>query len=149
MAAKLFVNLPVKDLKRSMEFFKKLGYSFNPQFTDNTAACMVISEENSVMLLTEKKFQGFTTKAIADTKKVTEVLIAVSTDSRRAVDEVAKKAVGAGGREARNVEDLGFMYQRAIEDLDGHTWEFFWFDPAAIQGTQAAPTPKPTTAPAR
>lgn len=147
MAAKLFVNLPVKDLKRSMDFFQKLGYSFNPQFTDDTAACMVISEENFAMLLTEKKFQGFTSKAIADTKKATEVLLAVSRDSRKAVDEVVKKAVAAGGREARKVDDLGFMYQRTIEDLDGHTWEFFHFDTAALQQQGAALAPKP--APAR
>ena len=144
----MFVNLPVKDLNRSVEFFKKLGYTFNPQFTDETATCMVISEHNYAMLLTEKKFKEFTTKAIADTKKTTEVLIAVSADSRKAVDDISQKALTAGAKEARKPEDHGFMYQRAIEDLDGHTWEFFWMDPATLKPSDSKP-PRTTATRAR
>jgi predicted lactoylglutathione lyase len=132
MPTKIFVNLPVKDLDRSMEFFKKLGFSFNPQFTDETAACMVISDDIYAMLLTHKKFGEFTKKTIADATKTTEVLIALSRESRAEVDSLADAALAAGGKAAREPKDHGFMYERAVEDPDGHIWEIFWMDPSAI-----------------
>jgi uncharacterized protein len=132
MPTKIFVNLPVKDLDRSMEFFKKLGFSFNPQFTDETAACMVISDDIYAMLLTHKKFGEFTKKTIADATKTTEVLIALSRESRAEVDSLADAALAAGGKAARAPKDHGFMYERAVEDPDGHIWEIFWMDPSAI-----------------
>jgi uncharacterized protein len=129
MAKQVFINLPVRDLKKSIEFFTKLGFSFNPQFTDETATCMIIEDGASyAMLLTEPKFQQFIPgKDFADAKKLTEVLIAVSLESKAAVDAMADAAVAAGGRDYRT-DDLGFMYTRAIEDLDGHVWELFHMD---------------------
>lgn len=132
MATKIFVNLPVKDLQKSMDFFGKLGYSFNPQFTDEKAACMVISEDIYAMLLREAFFQGFTPKPIADAHKNTEVLIALSADSRAAVDDMLAKVLAAGGTEAREPQDMGFMYNRSFNDPDGHIWEIFWMDSNAV-----------------
>src|SRR5215468_5278406 len=109
MATKIFVNLPVKDLKKSMEFFTKVGYEFNPQFTDATAACMIIGEDIFSMLLTEEKFKGFTNKPICDATKSTEVLVALSCDSREQVDEMVRKAVAAGGSTYNKPQDYGFM----------------------------------------
>lgn len=134
MATKIFVNLPVKDLQKSMNFFGSLGYKFNPQFTDEKAACMVISEDIYSMLLTEAFFQGFTPKTITDAHKSTEVLLALSADSRQAVDELVNKALAAGGTEVREPQDHGFMYARSFNDLDGHIWEVLWMDPNAING---------------
>ncbi|MFA6466553.1 MAG: VOC family protein [Patescibacteria group bacterium] len=133
MSTKVFVNLAVKDLSKTMEFFSKLGFSFNPQFTDDNAACMIISEENYAMLLKEKFFASFITKEIADAKKTTEVLIALSFDSKEAVDKIVTKALAAGGKETRDAQDLDFMYSRSFEDLDGHIWEPFWMDPKHVQ----------------
>jgi hypothetical protein len=132
MATKIFVNLPVKDLQRSMDFFGKLGYSFNPQFTDENAASMVISEDIYAMLLTEAYFQTFITKSIVDAHKSTEVLLALSADSREEVDALMEKALAAGATEVRDPQDHGFMYGRAYNDLDGHIWEVFWMDPTAV-----------------
>jgi uncharacterized protein len=140
MPTKIFVNLPVKDLERSKAFFAKLGYSFNPQFTDDNAACMVIGEDIYTMLLTEPFFKTFTKKDVADASKTTEVLLALSADSRGKVDEMLGKALAAGAREARASQEYDFMYGRSFEDLDGHIWEVFWMDPSAIQ--QAATTPR-------
>lgn len=137
MTTKMFVNLPVKDLEKSMAFYKALGFTFNPQFTDATAACMVISEHNYAMLLTHEKFKHFATRPIADALKTTGVLVALSFDSKASVDSVVAKALKAGGTEPRDTEDHGFMYQRTFEDLDGHTWEPFWMDPAFIQQSAA------------
>lgn len=134
MATKIFVNLPVKDLQKSMNFFGSLGYKFNPQFTDEKAACMVISEDIYAMLLVEPFFQGFTPKTITDAHKSTEVLLALSADSRQAVDELVNKALAAGGTEVREPQDHGFMYARSFNDLDGHIWEVLWMDPNAING---------------
>ena len=134
MATKIFVNLPVKDLNSSKEFFGKLGYTFNAQFTDEKAACMIISEDIYAMLLTESFFKTFTTKEIADTSKATEMLICLSADSREQVDKLYNKAVAAGAKTPRDKNDMGFMYHASFEDLDGHTWEIMWMDPAAIQG---------------
>ena len=133
MSTKVFVNLPVADLKKSMEFFKTLGFAFNPQFTDDNAACMVISEHNYAMLLTHAFFKGFVTKPLVDAHKSTEVLIALGLDSKAAVDDMVAKAVKAGGKEPRPQQDHGFMFQRTFEDLDGHTWEPFWMDPSHVQ----------------
>ena len=129
----IFVNLPVKDLKAAMAFYGKLGFAFNPQFTDDNAACMIIGEIMYAMLLTEAMFKGFTPKAIADAKTTTEVLTALSLNSKAEVDTLVDAAAAAGGREPRGAQDHGFMYSRAFEDLDGHIWEPFWMDPAHIQ----------------
>lgn len=132
MATKIFVNLAVKDLKKSMDFYQALGYSFNPQFTDETAACMVISDDIYAMLLTEPRFQMFTPKAICDAKTSTEVLIALSFDSREQVEDAVRKAVAAGGSTCADPKDYGFMYQQAIQDLDGHIWELFYMDMSKV-----------------
>jgi predicted lactoylglutathione lyase len=129
----IFVNLPVKDLAKSMAFFEALGFSFNPQFSDETGACMVISDTIFAMLLTHEKFAGFSPKPIADTQKTTEVLIALSRDDRAAVDAIVKAALTAGGSTFNEPQDHGFMYGHAFRDLDGHVWEVFWMDPAAAK----------------
>ncbi|HEV7335234.1 MAG TPA: VOC family protein [Bosea sp. (in: a-proteobacteria)] len=133
MPQMIFVNLPVKDLAKSMDFFKALGFSFNPQFSDETGACMVISDTIFAMLLTHQKFAGFSPKPIADTDKTTEVLIALSRDDRAAVDAIVTAALAAGGSTFSEPQDHGFMYGRAFRDLDGHVWEAFWMDPAAAK----------------
>lgn len=134
MATKIFVNLPVKDLKRSVEFFTKLGYEFNAQFTDENATCMIISEDINVMLLVEPFFNSFVPdKKVVDAKKNVEVLVALSCDSRQAVDKLVEAALAAGARRYADPKDHGFMYQWGFEDLDGHIWEHMWMDPAAVQ----------------
>lgn len=133
MATKIFVNLPVKDLKASIEFFTKLGYTFNPQFTDETATCMIISEDIYAMLLTHEKFKVFTPKEICDATKSTEVLVCLSCESREQVDEMVQKAVDAGGTTYNKSQDHGFMYAHGYQDLDGHIWELMWMDPQAVQ----------------
>lgn len=133
MSTKMFVNLPVSDLNKSMTFYKALGFTFNPQFTDDTAACMVISEHNYAMLLTHDKWKQFSSKPVPDAHKTTGVLIALALDSTTAVDTMVDKAVQAGGKEPRPKQDYGFMGQRTFEDPDGHTWEPFFMDPAHVQ----------------
>jgi len=133
MSTNIFVNLPVKDLKKTKAFFSELGYSFNPQFTDDNAACMVISDTIYAMLLVEPFFQTFTPKAIVDAKKNTEVLISLSMPSRQAVTDIVEKAVRAGGRTYAEPKDHGFMLQHGFEDLDGHIWEFAFMEPSYIQ----------------
>jgi predicted lactoylglutathione lyase len=123
MHSQIFVNLPVKDLKRSVEFFTKLGYTFNPQFTDENATSMIVGENLFVMLLVEKFFATFTSKAITDTSRSTEVLTCLSCDSKEQVDDLVAKARAAGARVPREAQDHGFMYAHGYEDLDGHTWE--------------------------
>jgi len=135
MTTKIFVNLPVKDLKRSMSFFKELGFQFNQQFTDETAACMVIADDIYAMLLTHAKFKTFTKKEIVDTSRFTEVLTALSCDSRAKVDDLLETALKSGAIESGRLQDYGFMYGRSFDDLDGHTWEIFWMDPNHIQKT--------------
>jgi len=132
MATKIFVNLPVKDLNKSKEFFTKLGFNINPQFTDEKAACVVISEDIYAMILTENFFKTFTKKDIADAGKSTEAIIALSADSKEKVNEMADKAIEAGGKQSLDPQDHGFMYQRSFQDLDGHLWEVVWMDPATI-----------------
>ena len=129
MAKQIFVNLPVKDLNRAIQFFTKLGFKFNPQFTDKHATCMIISDNIFSMLIVEKFFKGFIPKKeIVDAKKYTEVLIALSVETKAKVDEMIKKAIAAGGKEYRKPEDHGWMYSRAFQDLDGHIWEVFYAD---------------------
>ena len=139
MTKLIFVNLPVADLPAAMTFYEAIGATNNPRFTDETAACMVFSDTIHVMLLTHNKFAQFTPKRIADARETSEVLIALSADSRDAVDEVTEKALAAGGREPRERQDYGFMYSRSFEDPDGHIWEPFWMDLAAA--TEAMPEP--------
>jgi predicted lactoylglutathione lyase len=129
---KVFINLAVRDLKRSMEFFKRLGFEFNPQFTDDKAACMIINGEAFAMLLTEPFFKTFTKRAICDTNSQTEGLFALSCNSRAEVDEMVKKAITAGGKNAMDPIDHGFMYGNSFYDLDGHHWEVLWMDPKAV-----------------
>jgi predicted lactoylglutathione lyase len=128
MANQIFVNLPVKDLNRSIEYYKQLGYSFNPQFTDENATCMLVGENIFAMLLNHKRFSDFTEKPIADAHKTIQVMIALSLNSNAEVDSIMEKGIKAGGKEPRPVQDLGFMYNRALEDIDGHTWEYFFMD---------------------
>lgn len=132
MPTKIFVNLPVRDLPAAQAFFIALGYHFNPQFTDDTAACMVISDDIYAMLLTHEKFAGFTPKPVCDAKKSTEVLICLSCESREQVDALVRKAVAAGGSTYNEPQDHGFMYAHGYADLDGHIWEVVWMDPAAV-----------------
>lgn len=128
MSQQMFVNAMVKDLEKSKSFFEALGYFINPQFTNEDGACVVIDEgHNYVMLLTETHFKKFTHKEIVDAQIANETLIALSLESREEVDVMHNKAVGAGGKLHR-AEDLGFMYTKAMEDLDGHIWEFFYMD---------------------
>ncbi len=131
---KIFVNLPVKDLKRSVEFFTKLGYKFNAQFTDENATCMIVGEDIFVMLLVEKFFKTFTPKPVADAKSSTEALVALSAKSRDEVNRIVETALAAGAKRYAEPRDHGFMYQWGFEDLDGHIWEYLWMDPAHIQG---------------
>jgi uncharacterized protein len=133
MINKIFVNLAVKDLDKSTAFFKALGFSFNPQFTDKTAACMIISDDIYSMLLTHEKFAAFTKKPIADAHKSTEVLTALAVESKARVHELVDKAIKAGGKEAGELQDYGFMFGRSFEDPDGHIWEIFWMDPAHVR----------------
>lgn len=134
MATNVFINLPVKDLNRSIDFFTKLGYTFNPQFTDENATCMIISDTIYAMLITHKRFKDFTKKEIADATKTTEVLICLSAESKEKVHELADKALAAGGKEANEPQDHGFMINRSFEDPDGHIWEVVWMDPNFGQG---------------
>ena len=129
MAQQIYVNLPVRDLERAKAFFASLGFSFNPQFTDENATCMIVSENIYVMLLVESYFQGFTKKPVADARQATEVLLCLSRDSRAAVDDLVAKALAAGGKAPMPVQDHGFMYVHGFEDLDGHQWELSYMAP--------------------
>lgn len=137
MARKIFVNLPVRNLQNTMAFFSKLGFEFNAQFTDEKAACMVISDEAFVMLLEEPFFKSFTKNQLCDTSTHTEALIALSCTSRAEVDELVRKATAAGGKHAMSAMDHGFMYSWSFYDLDNHHWEVLWMDPTAVQGSSS------------
>lgn len=138
MATQIFVNLPVKSLDKAKDFFSALGYTFNPQFTNQNGACMVVSEGHTyVMLLAEPFFQTFTPKPVADARQSTEVLVCLSCDSRAALDETVRKAVAAGATTPRPPQDHGFMYQHGFEDLDGHLWELVYMEPNAMSGHTA------------
>jgi len=131
METKIFVNLPVRNLDKSINFFRKLGFYFNPQFTDEKGTCMVIGEDIFVMLLVEEYFRTFTKKKVYDATKGTEVILALSAESREKVDEMVQRATDAGGTTPNNKQDLGFMYGWGFEDLDGHLWEVVYMDPNA------------------
>jgi uncharacterized protein len=133
MAKSIFVNLPVKDLERSKEFFRKLGYEFNPQFTDQNAASMIIEENIYVMLLVEDFFKSFTKKEIPDPSKSAGVLIALDAPNREEVDKLVHKAVNAGATTPNEKQDHGFMYSWGFQDLDGHLWEVFYMEPEHVQ----------------
>ncbi|WP_191565448.1 VOC family protein [Metabacillus idriensis] len=132
-ANKIFVNLPVKDLNRSVEFFSAIGFEFNPQFTDENATCMVVSDSIFVMLLVEDYFKTFTKKDISSAANSTEVIIALSAESREKVDEILKKALEAGGKESNEPIDHGFMYVSSFQDPDGHLWEVMYMEESAVQ----------------
>ena len=132
MGRQIYVNIPIADLERSKAFFASLGFSFNPQFTNESGACMVVADDIYVMLLTESFFQGFTKKPVADARKGTEVLLCLSCGSRAEVDELVRKALAAGGKAPMPPQDHGFMYGHGFEDLDGHQWELVYMDPNAV-----------------
>ena len=131
---KLFVNIPVTNLQRSIRFFEALGFTFNPQFTDATATCMLVGEDAYFMLLDRERFTGFSKRPHGDPTRETNALFALSVDSREAVEAMVSKAVAAGGSHAVEPQDHGFMYGWSFYDLDGHHWEVFWMDPAAVNG---------------
>ena len=130
---KIFVNLPVERLDRSVDFFTKLGFTFDPRFTDEDATCMIVSDEAFVMLLVESRFKDFTTKALCDATTQTEAILALSVESREQVDELADKALAAGGSPANDPMEMDFMYGRSFQDPDGHLWELIWMDPSALE----------------
>jgi uncharacterized protein len=138
MATQIFMNLPVKDLDRSVQFFTALGFTFNQDYTDQNATCMVVNDDAYVMLLVEKFFQTFTSKEIVDATSATEAIMAFSVDSRDAVDQMVSKALDAGGTESQPVQDYGFMYSHSFQDPDGHLWEVMWMDPAGPPASDRA-----------
>ena len=129
---KLFVNIPVTDLQRSIRFFEAIGFTFNRHFTDATATCMLVGEDAYFMLLTRERFAGFSGRPTGDPQRETSALFAISVNSRAEVDEMVRKAVAAGGSHAVDPQDHGFMYGWSFYDPDGHHWEVFWMDPSAI-----------------
>ncbi|NCD69264.1 VOC family protein [Mucilaginibacter agri] len=131
MASQIFLNLPVKDLDKSVAFFTALGYTFNAQFTNEQATCMIVSDSIFVMLLVEPFFKSFIDKEIADTTKTTEALIGISIDTKAKIDEMVNTAVNSGGKALKKTDE-GWMYSWAYEDLDGHIWELIWMDPAGM-----------------
>jgi hypothetical protein len=133
------MNLPVKDLDRSVQFFTALGFTFNQDYTDQNATCMVVNDDAYVMFLVEKFFQTFTSKEIVDATSATEAIMAFSVDSREAVDQMVSKALDAGGTESQPVQDYGFMYSHSFQDPDGHLWEVMWMDPAGPPASDRAP----------
>jgi predicted lactoylglutathione lyase len=146
MSKMIFVNLPVADLPAARAFYEAIGAVNNPQFTDETAACMVFSDTIHVMLLTHDKYAQFTDKTIADAHSTSQVLLCISADSREGVDEIAGNALAAGGREPRPPQDYGFMYSRTFEDPDGHTWEPMYMDVDAFTAAAAQGQPETTDA---
>lgn len=133
MISAIFVNLPVSNLKRSVDFFTALGFEFNPQFTDETSTCMLIGKDMYAMLLEHEKYAGFIDKPIADAHKTNEVLVSLALESPDAVRELCEKAYAAGARNYKDAIDLGFMFAWGFEDLDGHIWELFHMNPEHIQ----------------
>lgn len=140
MATKIFINLPVKDVARSIAFFHKLGFAFNPQFTDEKAACMIIGKNIYAMLLMDTFFKAFTKKEIADARKTTEVLLALDADSREEVKEMVRKAIEAGGSSYMSPQDHDWMYQHSFADLDGHQWEILYTDEGKVPPANTDPT---------
>ncbi|WP_020574669.1 VOC family protein [Actinopolymorpha alba] len=134
MSRKTFVNLPVKDLAKTIEFFNALGFSFNQQFTSPQTACLIISEDAYAMLHVEPSFKEFTGKDLTDTSKSAEVIVGLSAESREEVDALVNKVVAAGGQALGEAQDQGFMYMRGFRDLDGHQWSFIYMDMSATPG---------------
>lgn len=132
MSRMLFVNLPIADLKRSTDFFTELGFTFNPQFTDENATCMIVNDEACVMLLVRPYFETFTDKALVDAQSHVQTLLTISADSREQVDEIADKALAAGGKQTKDPQDQGFMYGRSFQDPDGHDWEVMFMDMSQV-----------------
>lgn len=130
---KLFVNIPVRDLQRSIDFFESLGFAFNTQFTDATGTCMLVGEDAYFMLMTAEKFRDFSKRPLGDAQKETNALFAISVNSRDEVNALVETALTAGGSHAADPQDHGFMYVRSFYDLDGHHWEVFWMDPSSVQ----------------
>ncbi|MCX4979359.1 MULTISPECIES: VOC family protein [unclassified Streptomyces] len=130
----IFVNLAVNDVDTSKKFFTEIGYTINPQFSTDDCACVVISDTIVAMMLSKQRYADFTKKQIADSTKTSEVLLCLSAESREKVDELVDGAIAAGGSASGETQDHGFMYGRAFDDPDGHTWEVMWMDPAAVQG---------------
>lgn len=137
MATAIFVNLPVSDVERSKAFFTALGYTINPQFSDENAAAVVFSDTIYAMLLAEARFKDFTPKAIADARTSTEAILCLGAESREAVDRIADAALRSGGSPVQDPQDHGFMYGRSFADPDGHIWEVMWMDPAVASGGKA------------
>lgn len=133
MTTQIFLNLPVRDLNRTIEFFTKLGFTFDPRFTDENATCMIVGKDIFVMLLLETFFKTFTKKEICDTARYTEAIIALTAESREKVDQMISKVIEAGGRESREPQDYGWMYGRGFQDIDGHLWEIFYMDETAMK----------------
>jgi len=136
VVTKIFINLPVKDLNNTIDFFTKLGFKFNPQFTDENATCMIVGEDIFVMLLVEKFFKTFTKKEICNTSKDTEVIVALSVESREKVDQMINKALESGGKESREPQDHGWMYGRSFEDINKHLWEIIYIDESAVKNDE-------------
>ena len=132
MSHLMFLNLPVENLARSVAFFGELGFTFNPQFTDDTSTCMIISDSNFAMLLERDKFAGFIDKPIAPST-TSEVIVGLSCESREQVTEITQKALDRGARKVNEPDDIGFMFSWGFEDLDGHLWDLFWMDPDHLQ----------------
>ena len=133
---KIFVNLAVQDLGRAVDFFTRLGFSFDQRMTDETATCMIVNDDAFVMLLVKERFKDFTKKEIVDSTRQTEAILAVSADDREAVDRFADTALAAGGSRANDPMEYGFMYGRSFYDPDGHLWEVAWMDPSAFEGQE-------------
>ncbi|MEQ1719275.1 MAG: VOC family protein [Hyphomicrobium sp.] len=143
MPTRIFVNLPVADLRKSRAFFETLGFAFNVEFTGENAACMIVAEGSHVMLLTREFFQTFTRKKVADAASTTEVLTCLALDSKAQVNDMVGRAIAAGATEVRPAQDHGFMFGRSFNDLDGHIWEIIWMDPDASKvGTRKMPAPR-------
>ncbi len=133
-ARKLFVNIPVGDLQKSIVFFEQLGFAFNLQFTDASATCMLVGSDAYFMLMAKERFTGFSKKPTGDSQKETNAIFAITLESRDEVDTLYAKALAAGGTKAADTQDHGFMYLQSFHDLDGHHWELFWMDPASVNG---------------
>ena len=141
MKSQIFINLPVKDLERSLNFYTKMGFTNNPQFSDDSGKCMVFSDEIFVMLLTHEKFKAFITRPITDVSKTTSALFSISVESLDRVNEISDNALSGGGKEPVEAKDYGFMQQRTIEDPDGHIWEIFYMDMSKFPQNPEAATP--------
>lgn len=132
MASKIFINIAVKNLEASKAFFLKLGFTFNPQFTDDKSACMIVGENIFTMLIQEERFKDFTKKELCNAQKYTEVLLSIDVESREKVDELVKKAIEAGGKQYMEPQDYGWMYGHSFADLDGHQWDLFYMNESEI-----------------